>query len=64
MFILMATSEASPFARAVNLREVIYGLSFSLAKGGQQVSVVLPLYRQVREQEHPLTSTGIRIRGI
>jgi len=61
MNILIATPEVSPFARAGNLGEVIYGLGSSLARGGQRVSVVLPLYRQVKEQEHDLTSTGIRL---
>jgi starch synthase len=61
MFILMPTPESSPFAQAGNLGEAIYGLSSSLAQGGHRVSVVLPLYRQVKEQERPLTSTGIRL---
>jgi glycogen synthase len=56
MFILMATPEASPFARAGSLGEGIFGLSASLVQGGHRVSVVLPLYRQVKEQERPLTS--------
>jgi starch synthase len=61
MHILMAASEVSPFARAGNLGEVIYGLSSSLAQAGHKVSVVLPFYRQVKKQERLLTATGIRL---
>jgi len=61
MFILMATPEAYPFAQAGNLTEVVYGLASSLVRGGHRVSVVLPLYREVREQGRSLTSTGIRL---
>jgi starch synthase len=61
MHILMAASEVSPFARAGILGEAIYGLSSSLAREGHKVSMVLPFYRQVKEQERPLTSTGIRL---
>ncbi len=61
MDILMATPEASPFARSGNLGEVVHGLASSLVEGGHRVSVVLPLYRKVREPERPLTFTGIRL---
>ena len=61
MFILMATPEAYPFAQAGNLTEVVYGLASSLVRGGHRVSVVLPLYREVREQGRSLTFTGIRL---
>jgi hypothetical protein len=41
MFILMATPEASPFARAGNLAEVSYGLSCVLRRSGNRVTVVM-----------------------
>ena len=58
MRILMVSPEANPFARSGGLAEVIYALAWALVKLGHQVSVVLPLYRQVRESGRPLTSTG------
>jgi len=48
MHILMATPEASPFARAGNLAEVIYGLARALVRSGNRVTVVIPLYRQAK----------------
>jgi len=61
MNIFIVSPEAYPFAQTGNLGEVVHGLASSLAGGGHRVSVVLPLYRQVREQGHSLTSTGIRL---
>src|SRR5665647_1118488 len=58
MRILMVSPEANPFARSGGLAEVVYALAWALVKLGHQVSVVLPLYRQVRESGRPLTSTG------
>ncbi|MEJ2671093.1 MAG: glycogen/starch synthase [Deltaproteobacteria bacterium] len=58
MRILMATPEANPFARSGGLAEVTYALAWALVKLGHQVSLVMPLYRQVRESGRPLTSTG------
>ena len=58
MFILMATPEASPFARAGNLAEVIYGLSHALVRSGNRVAVVIPLYRQVLQSGWPSSFTG------
>ena len=61
MRILMVTPESNPFARSGGLAEVIYALACALVKLGHQVSVVLPLYRQVRESGRPLTSTGQKL---
>jgi starch synthase len=58
MRILMVTPEANPYARSGGLAEVIYALAWALVKLGHQVTVVLPLYRAVRESGHPLTFTG------
>ena len=49
MRILMVSPEANPFARSGGLAEVVYALAWALVKLGHQVSMVLPLYRQVRE---------------
>jgi len=61
MRILLVTPEANPFARSGGLAEVIYALACALVKLGHQVSVVLPLYRQVRESGRVLTDTGIEL---
>jgi starch synthase len=58
MRILLVTPEANPFARSGGLAEVIYALAWALVKLGHQVSVVLPLYRQVRESNRSFTCTG------
>jgi starch synthase len=58
MRILMVTPEANPFARSGGLAEVIYALAWALVKLGHQVSVVQPLYRQVKESGRVLTFTG------
>jgi starch synthase len=58
MHVLMVTPEANPFARSGGLAEGIYALAWSLVRLGHQVSVVLPLYRQVRESGRPLDFTG------
>ncbi|OGP71494.1 MAG: hypothetical protein A2Z73_00670 [Deltaproteobacteria bacterium RBG_13_60_28] len=58
MQILMVTPEANPFARSGGLAEGIYALAWSLVRLGHQVTVVLPLYRQVRESGRPLSFTG------
>ncbi|MHB9072285.1 MAG: glycogen synthase [Desulfobaccales bacterium] len=58
MYILMATPEASPFAREGNLAEVIYGLSRALVRSGNRVAVVMPLYRQACNSGWPASFTG------
>ena len=58
MRVLMVTPEANPFARSGGLAEVIYALAKALVRLGHQVTVALPLYRQVRESGRPLTFTG------
>ena len=58
MRILIATPEANPFARAGGLAEVVSCLAGALTRLGHQVSLVMPLYRQVRECGQPLLPTG------
>jgi len=55
---LMATPEASPFAREGNLAEVIYGLSRALVRSGNRVAIVIPLYRQAHRSGWPGSFTG------
>jgi starch synthase len=58
MNILIVAPEAEPFARSGGLAEVIYALAQALVKLAHQVSVVLPLYRQVRESGCARAFTG------
>ncbi|MCK9376640.1 MAG: glycogen synthase [Syntrophobacterales bacterium] len=58
MFILMVTPEASPFAQAGNLAEVMYGLCRALVRSGDRVAVVIPLYQQVHQSGWPISFTG------
>ena len=56
--ILMAASEAAPYAKTGGLADVISGLSKSLVSRGASVSVFLPLYSQIDQQRFPLKPTG------
>ena len=44
MKILMAASEATPYAKTGGLADVVGSLPFSLKARGEDVAVVLPLY--------------------
>ena len=50
MNILYVTSEAVPFCKTGGLADVAGSLPQALAKGGDTVSVILPLYQAVSEQ--------------
>jgi starch synthase len=58
MRILIATPEANPFARTGGLAEVVSSLACALTRLGHQVTVVMPLYRQVGEAGRTIFSTG------
>ncbi len=58
MRILIASPEANPFARAGGLAEVVSSLACALSRLGHQLTLVLPLYRQVRETGRTITPTG------
>ncbi len=58
MQILMVTPEANPFACSGGLAEGINALAWALLRLGHQVTVILPLYRQVRESNQPISFTG------
>ena len=49
MRILFATSEAVPFCKTGGLADVAGSLPQALAKAGNEVAVVLPLYQKVAE---------------
>src|ERR1700690_3741475 len=46
--ILMVASEASPFAKTGGLGDVLGALPAALARRGEDVAVVLPLYRAAK----------------
>jgi len=58
MNILMAATEMEPFAQTGGLGDVLGALPAALAKQGQKVSVVLPLYRIIRRETSNLQPFG------
>ncbi|MBO4915728.1 MAG: glycogen synthase, partial [Oscillospiraceae bacterium] len=50
MKILFATSECAPFSKSGGLADVAYSLPPALKSAGDEVAVITPLYRCVREQ--------------
>ncbi len=59
MNILLATSEAVPFAKTGGLADVCGALPIELARLGHQVAVILPAYRQTRYCGQPIEPLGI-----
>jgi starch synthase len=57
--ILLATSEAVPFAKTGGLADVCGALPIELARLGHQSAVIMPFYRQVRFSGQPIESLGI-----
>jgi len=57
--ILLATSEAVPFAKTGGLADVCGALPVELARLGHQAAVIMPLYRQVRFAGHAIEPLGI-----
>jgi starch synthase len=57
--ILMATSEAVPFAKTGGLADVCGALPVELEKLGHEPIVILPAYRQMRVSGMPIEPTGI-----
>ena len=52
MNILYVTSEAAPFCKTGGLADVAGSLPQALAKNGDKVSVILPLYQSVADKFH------------
>jgi starch synthase len=61
MNILFAASELTPYARTGGLGDVLSALPAALRGRGHSVSVVLPLYRTLRENLKNLKRTEIRL---
>jgi starch synthase len=57
--ILVATSEAVPFAKTGGLADVCGALPVDLARLGHQVAVILPAYRQTHYCGQPIERMGI-----
>ena len=57
--ILLATSEAVPFAKTGGLADVCGALPIELARLGHQAAVILPAYRQTRYCGQPIEPLGI-----
>jgi starch synthase len=57
--ILLATSEAVPFAKTGGLADVCGALPIALAELGHQPAVILPAYRQTRYAPMPIERLGI-----
>lgn len=61
MHILMATSEAVPFAKTGGLADVSGALPLELAKLGLNTTLILPAYPQIYKAGIPLEPTGIQL---
>ena len=48
MRILQATAEFFPFSKTGGLADMVAGLSGALVQSGEEVTVVTPLYKEVR----------------
>jgi starch synthase len=57
--ILLATSEAVPFAKTGGLADVCGALPVELTRLGHKTAVILPAYRQTRYCGQPIRSLGI-----
>jgi starch synthase len=58
--ILLASSEAVPFAKTGGLGDVSGALPVELARLGHRAALILPAYRQTRDCGQPLENLGIR----
>ncbi|MEK6247472.1 MAG: glycogen/starch synthase, partial [Planctomycetales bacterium] len=59
MNILIASSEAVPFAKTGGLADVCGALPIELGKLGHEVSLIMPAYRGIRDRGVPVELTGI-----
>ena len=59
--VLMATTEAVPFAKTGGLADVCGALPLELAKLGHQVQLFMPAFRQVFDNAKDVNSTGVEL---
>jgi len=62
MKILLVSSEAIPFAKTGGLADVSGALPKALARLNQDVTLILPKYRQVNEKRFPLEKTSLEVK--
>ena len=60
MKILLATSEAVPFAKTGGLADVCGALPVALEKLGHDATLILPAYRQIHQAGVPIEPTGVQ----
>lgn len=60
MNILVATSEVAPFAKTGGLADVCGALPVELANLGQDVTVIMPAFRQIYDANLPIEPTGLK----
>ena len=58
MRVAMACSEANPFVKTGGLADVTYSLSKELVKMGEEVTIILPLYNQIKAKNLPMEYVG------
>jgi starch synthase len=58
MRIVLATSEAVPYAKTGGLADAVSGLGKALAARGHEVTLILPYYRQLISEEIPRRHSG------
>ncbi len=61
MKILLAASEAVPFAKSGGLADVCGALPGELARLGHQPTLIMPAYRQVFNAGVPIEATGVKL---
>ncbi len=61
MKIVLATSEAVPFAKTGGLADVCGALPVELARLGHQVTVIMPGYRSIQAAGMSIESTGVQL---
>ena len=61
MKVLLASSEAVPFAKTGGLADVAGALPKALAKAGVDVRLILPKYKGIEEKGLPMDYTGIHV---
>src|SRR5688572_24704755 len=59
--IVLATTEAVPFAKTGGLADVCGALPLALARLGHRATLIMPLHRQVRHGSYALEPTGIQL---
>lgn len=62
MRVVFVSPECAPLAKVGGLADVAGALPLALREAGEEVSVILPLYRFIDRKKYRLTDTGKRVR--